>query len=104
MAKKKTETPTNTCRDCKNCHSHYNTGYDGRPILGRCNKSEHAFLLRQEACKEFVTGEVKAPCTGKEVTGTVFTKAPAQEITGQKSPRQAQPPAVNSDTGQMALF
>ena len=104
MAKKRTEAPLHTCRDCKNCHSYYSEGYDGRMILGRCSKSEHSKLLNRDTCKEFALGTAKAPCTGKEVAGIAFTNAPMQETKRETSPRQEQTLAVNSDTGQMALF
>lgn len=60
MARKKpTEKPEHTCRDCTNCHSHYNIGYDGRETMGKCSKSEHSLLLNQGACKDFKRKELK---------------------------------------------
>jgi hypothetical protein len=41
------------CGECGNCHSHYNIGHEGKPILGRCNVKVHNVLLRGDECGEF---------------------------------------------------
>lgn len=52
MAKKKIISER-TCIECKNCTDHYNIGYNGKEILGKCSVKNISVLLRQASCDKF---------------------------------------------------
>ena len=53
MAKKITEKPRYTCRDCANCSDWHNKSLKGEYILGKCRIIGYSVLLNHDYCKEF---------------------------------------------------